>query len=69
MDRVRIKPAEGRLIRDPKSFEKIPVEGKMVDAKSPYWLRRLNAGDVIIMEKQEKKITKKKNKSSKGSEI
>lgn len=45
--RVLLKPAEGRLVRNPDTYEALPAEGKAVEMNS-YWQRRLIAGDVVI---------------------
>ena len=49
MDRIFIKPAEGLRVKDPNTKEPLPKEGKQVQ-KSIYWLRRINAGDVLLVE-------------------
>lgn len=41
-----ITPAPGRLVRDPITRQHIPESGADVP-ESPYWLRRLAAGDVV----------------------
>lgn len=46
MKTMHIRPAEGRLVRDPKSKQPIPAEGAEVE-RSSYWLRRLKDGDVV----------------------
>lgn len=45
--RVIVKPAEGRLVRIPGTFEQIPLEGKLVELNS-YWVRRKAVGDVTF---------------------
>lgn len=47
--RVLVKPAEGRLVRHPDTYEKIKPEGSIVELNS-YWIRKENAGDVVIKE-------------------
>lgn len=43
---MRVKPAPGRLARDPRS--KLPVpEGGADVPESSYWTRRLASGDVV----------------------
>lgn len=41
-----VQPAPGRLVRDPITKQHLPAEGAPVPA-TPYWLRRLRAGDVV----------------------
>lgn len=45
--RVLVKPAEGRLVRDPDTYQALPPGGAPVDMNS-YWQRKLMAGDVVI---------------------
>lgn len=45
--RVLVKPAEGRLVRHPDTYEQIEPTGKTVELNS-YWLRKEKAGDVVI---------------------
>lgn len=45
--RVRVKPLEGRLVRHPDTYEKLPAEGKVLEMNS-YWRRKEIAGDVSI---------------------
>ncbi|GAB7527913.1 hypothetical protein PS3A_03190 [Pseudomonas sp. 3A(2025)] len=45
--RVLVKPAEGRLVRNPDTYEALPAEGKAIEMNS-YWQRRLMAGDIVI---------------------
>ena len=41
-----VKPAPGRLVRDPVSKRPLPAEGAEVP-ENTYWIRRLACGDVI----------------------
>lgn len=45
--RVKVKPAEGRRVLHPRSFQPIPDNGKLVKENDPYWRRRILAGDVV----------------------
>lgn len=45
--RVLVKPAEGRLVRHPDTYEQVKPEGMPVELNS-YWLRKERAGDVFI---------------------
>lgn len=47
--RVLVKPAEGRLVRHPDTYEQIKPEGLPVELNS-YWIRKEKAGDVVIKE-------------------
>lgn len=47
--RVLVKPAEGRLVRHPDTYEQVKPEGVSVELNS-YWLRKQKAGDVVIKE-------------------
>jgi|LNAP01.1.fsa_nt_gb hypothetical protein len=44
-----VKPAVGCLVRDPVTYEALPVEGKLVEMNS-YWVRKAAAGDIEIVE-------------------
>ncbi len=44
-----VKPAPGRMVRDPISKRHLPGGGAEVPATN-YWLRRLDAGDVVAAE-------------------
>lgn len=52
MVKLHIKPAAGLLIRDPLTGHRVPPEGKLVPENS-YWVRRLQCGDVSLVEKVE----------------
>ena len=45
--RVLVKPAEGRLVRHPDTYEQIKPEGLPVELNG-YWIRKEKAGDVVI---------------------
>lgn len=44
---MKVKPAEGRAVRDPRSYALLPAEGKEVNERDMYWARRLRDGDVV----------------------
>lgn len=52
MQRLFVRPAEGLLIRDPKTLQLLPAEGKFVKWDS-YWERRKLRGDVVLVEGME----------------
>jgi hypothetical protein len=41
-----VKPADGLKVRDPHSRRHLPPQGAFVP-REPYWLRRLDDGDVV----------------------
>jgi len=45
---MKVIPAPGRAVRDPRSKMLLPEEGRDVPDHDVYWLRRLRDGDVII---------------------
>lgn len=48
MTRIYVAPAPGKILRDPQTNIAIPQAGKGV-LKSPYWTRRLQCGDAILL--------------------
>ena len=54
-----VKPKPGGLVRQPeRKFQPLPAEGKLVP-KSPYWIRRLRAGDVVEAKEEKPKPAEK----------
>jgi hypothetical protein len=54
-----VKPREGLTVRDPVNKAIIPAEGCNVPWIGPdgrYWRRRVNCGDVILIEVEEKPV-------------
>lgn len=47
MNNKTIYPVEGRIIHNPETGKKI-VGPTVVDVSLPFWVRRLNDGDVTI---------------------
>lgn len=45
-DTIKVKPAEGLVVRDPVTREVLPAKGRTVP-RNAYWLRRLADGDVL----------------------
>lgn len=43
-----VKPAPGRLVRDPFSKVPLPAEGRDVPEDGGYWSRRLRDGDIMV---------------------
>lgn len=46
---MRVKPAEGRAVRDPQTMQLLPDEGAVVPDDDPFWTRRVLDADVEIM--------------------
>ena len=46
MPKIFIRPAPGRMVRDPRTMKPLPESGKSVE-RTPFWIRRLKAGDVV----------------------
>lgn len=44
-----VKPAAGRVVRDPETYTPLPEAGREVP-RSQYWMRRLRDGDVETVE-------------------
>ncbi len=66
MSTIFIKPKEGLVIYDVNTKEKLPVEGKKVES-SIYWLRRIKAGEVEVVDQLPKNEEPAKNKHQKVS--
>jgi hypothetical protein len=47
---MKVKPAEGRMVRDPRSMQLVPPEGREVSDRDPFWRRRLRDGDVVLVD-------------------
>jgi hypothetical protein len=43
---MKVKPAEGRQVRDPSTMQLLPAEGREVP-DNQFWRRRLRDGDVV----------------------
>ncbi len=55
---MRVKPVEGRTVRDPESMELLPPEGGVVRDNDPFWTRRIRDGDVEVIEEEPAPTTK-----------
>lgn len=53
--KIKIKPADGMIVRDPQTKQAIPAEGCEVD-QSSYWLRRLKSGCVSLIVEKPKQV-------------
>lgn len=49
MAMVKVKPKQGLKIRNPKNMEFLPEHGCKVEM-STYWARRIQCGDVVLVE-------------------
>ena len=49
---MKVKCAEGRMVRDPVTLELLPPEGRDVP-ETQFWHRRVRDGDVIVEEAAE----------------
>jgi hypothetical protein len=47
-NQMKVYPAPGRLVRDPKSMMLLPAEGREVRDDDPFWVRRVRDGDVTM---------------------
>ena len=45
---MRVKPAEGRAVRDPRTMTLLTDEGREVPDRDPFWVRRVRDGDVTV---------------------
>lgn len=61
MSKIFIKPAPGLKVRDPETKEHLPENGANV-VKSPFWIRRIKDGDVVLAEVAQPKEIKKEEK-------
>lgn len=46
---MRVKPAEGRAVRDERTMQLLPPDGRDVPLNN-FWQRRLRDGDVVAVE-------------------
>jgi Protein of unknown function (DUF2635) len=44
---MRVKPVDGRLVRDPVTKQLLPAEGREVP-DDQFWRRRLRDGDIVL---------------------
>lgn len=51
---MRIKPAPGKIVRDPVTFRPLALEGEVKPkyASEMYWIRRLRDGDVVLVQSE-----------------
>ncbi len=50
---ITIKPADGRLVRDPATGREV-TETVRVDGDDGFWVRRIADGDVVVVNDQPK---------------
>ena len=53
MQQMKIKPFAGRTVRDPRTMVVLSPKGE-VKPRNSYWLRRLKAGDVVVVQENVK---------------
>lgn len=53
MKTAKVAPAKNMQVRDPDTFEILPASGKEVTL-NPYWVRRINVGDVELVQSKTK---------------
>lgn len=46
---MKVKPAQGRAVRDPITMQLLPDDGREVP-NNPFWRRRRRDGDVVVVE-------------------
>lgn len=68
-----VKPNGGLRVIDPLKGDALPLEGREVSEKEPYWLRRLRDGSIYIVKdfkkaEEESKESEKKAKKKGGKE-
>ncbi|EEO8661634.1 DUF2635 domain-containing protein [Salmonella enterica subsp. enterica serovar Rubislaw] len=56
MDKLYIKPAPGRAVRDPVTQQLLAADGEQ-KSRTPFWLRRLADGDVVVVKRGSGKAT------------
>lgn len=54
MSNFHIKPAPGKSVRDPRTMRLLAAKGEK-KPRNTYWLRRAEAGDVLVIEKAKPK--------------
>lgn len=62
MSDLKIKPAPGRAVRDPRTMQLLSGSGER-KPRSSYWLRRLADGDVVEVETKKAKSPKPKDEA------
>jgi Protein of unknown function (DUF2635) len=48
---IRVKPAPGKLVRDPVTYRHLALEGED-KPRNQYWIRRLQEGSVVMVRDQ-----------------
>jgi hypothetical protein len=67
MDALRIKPANGAHVRDPRDASVLPTEGRVVPL-TQYWRRRLAEGSVVTVSARDDRIAERAVKSDKSND-
>ena len=63
--KLKIKVVEGKKIRDPKTGAPLPTDRAVTVDGVSYWLRRIKAGDVVLVDDAKKQEPKKIEKVEK----
>jgi hypothetical protein len=53
MSEFTVKPAPGKAVRDPRTMEPLAANGER-KPRDTFWLRRLAAGDVVVVDDKSK---------------
>ena len=74
-EKLLIRPKEGLIVKDPRNGMPLPAERNTAVDANQFWLRRIQAGDVVIGKKEpimppieEKKKVFKKKKSEENQD-
>lgn len=67
-EQVKVKPAPGLRLTDPKSMLQVPETGILVTL-SPYWNRRLKDGDAILVTDSNDSAVPKKKREKLTNEV
>jgi hypothetical protein len=46
---MKVVPAAGRAVRDPRNMQLLPEAGREVSDSDPFWVRRVRDGDVTVV--------------------
>jgi hypothetical protein len=60
---IHVIPRGGLVVRDPETAKALPPDGLQVE-RSPYWVRRLNDGDVFVSDATSQRGQTKKDKET-----
>lgn len=49
---MMVRPKDGAIVRHPATKKPLSVDGEWVEI-TPYWQRRLNSGDIVVVSKKQ----------------